>query len=553
MSTSLSENTRGAISGWIAAGLGLSVWALLLLTGVLVASLSQGHFSYSLDDPYIHLAMAEEILRGGYGVNSGEPAAAASSIAFPFLLSGLLALGFDQWASLAINAVATLAAIWLAVAAWAETGVAPPRGLFDRSFITIAVGIAATNLIGVAFTGLEHSLHLALTLACFLGAVRLARRQKADLWWLACLLVQLLVRYEGLGVAFAGAVVLGLSGRWRLGGAIFVGAAGELIAFGAWLVAHGLPPLPSSVIVKSGDIGGGGAGALVGVARGALHNLTDPYGVALAALCVAFAMAARRAEPALDERAGQAPAGWTKAQRRLVAAFPLIVVVGQLAVGQVGGWQFRYSLYAMVLALAALPVVFPVRVAAVRRIDLGVYGLAGLVTALAMSPLARGSFETPLADRAIALQQREMHRLAVDFVKAPVAVNDLGWVSWRNPNYVLDLWGLASEEARQARSKDKTGAWIGPLAAKNHVELIMIYDGWFPTKPKEWVYLGVLDVNARRFGAAASRVTLYAASDAAAIRLRPAVRAWAASLPKRDRFLWADVHPAASLPPVAQE
>jgi hypothetical protein len=35
-----------------------------------------------------------------------------------------------------------------------------------------------------------------------------------------------------------------------------------------------------------------------------------------------------------------------------------------------------------------------------------------------------------------------VHRFAVEYSE-PVAVIDLGWVTYRNDEYVLDLWGLA--------------------------------------------------------------------------------------------------------------
>ena len=86
-----------------------AVAAFLLLCGGLLASvlvLTGGVFSFTLDDPYIHLAMAEEIGRGGYGVNPGEPASASSSILYPFLLAGLLKLGLGQWSALVVNLAA---------------------------------------------------------------------------------------------------------------------------------------------------------------------------------------------------------------------------------------------------------------------------------------------------------------------------------------------------------------------------------------------------------------------------------------------------------------
>jgi hypothetical protein len=53
----------------------------------------------------------------------------------------------------------------------------------------------------------------------------------------------------------------------------------------------------------------------------------------------------------------------------------------------------------------------------------------------------KGTLETPLAGRGVYEQQYQMHRFAVEFYKRPVAVNDLGWVSYRNPNYVFGPLG----------------------------------------------------------------------------------------------------------------
>ncbi len=59
---------------------------------------------------------------------------------------------------------------------------------------------------------------------------------------------------------------------------------------------------------------------------------------------------------------------------------------------------------------------------------------------------------TPLAMNNLYERQYQMGRFARDHWRAPVAVNDPGWVSYRNPNYVLDLGGLASLEARRSRA-----------------------------------------------------------------------------------------------------
>jgi len=48
--------------------------AFLPFFGVIWLTIGQtgGYYEYPLDDPYIHLAMSEQIANGGYGVNAGE-------------------------------------------------------------------------------------------------------------------------------------------------------------------------------------------------------------------------------------------------------------------------------------------------------------------------------------------------------------------------------------------------------------------------------------------------------------------------------------------------
>jgi hypothetical protein len=87
-----------------------------------------------------------------------------------------------------------------------------------------------------------------------------------------------------------------------------------------------------------------------------------------------------------------------------------------------------------------------------------------------------------------------MHRFAVG-LREPVAVNDLGLVAYQNPSYVLDLWGLGSQEARKSRQIAGTDpSYLDRLALKHQVKLAMIYEHWFPVTglPKTWKRIGCL-------------------------------------------------------------
>lgn len=506
--------------------------SLLVLVATLAAS--DGAFGYSLDDPYIHLAMAEEILAGNYGINAGETAAASSSIVYPFLIAGLLAAGAGALAPLIVTGACTVASVLLAVAIFSAAGLPGPRRLSDRAFLVPAIFVLVANLVGLAFTGMEHSLHLAATMAALLGAVRFTSSGRVDAWWLVILIVQPLIRYEGLGVAFAGALILFLRGRVWSGLAVCV-AAGLIVAgFGTWLMSQGLPPLPSSVMVKGSDVAG--ASGIAGKAAAFLdnfsQNVSEQSGFIFLVLAIMFAtvsVAGLRRSRHLAQGQGAGPAA-------LIALFVAVILVGHLFAGRFG-WAQRYEAYAFIAALVALPVVFRDR--AIRFLegrDAPILTLSLIILLLAFAPNVRATLESPEGSRNIFLQQRQMHRLAADYVKSPVAVNDLGWVSYQNPQYVLDLWGLGSEKAREARSAGQGPGWMSELATERGVKLVMIYDAWLPELPAGWVRLGSLTFRGKLVTAAEREVAMYATEPGYVPELNAAIAAWSASLSKRAKF-----------------
>ena len=54
---------------------------------MIILLLNDGMFVYTLDDPYIHLSLAENIINGHYGVNANEYSAPSSSILWPFIIA----------------------------------------------------------------------------------------------------------------------------------------------------------------------------------------------------------------------------------------------------------------------------------------------------------------------------------------------------------------------------------------------------------------------------------------------------------------------------------
>lgn len=94
----------------------LPLATLFSLCGLVLAAilfLNDGQFTYTGDDPYIHLALAENIARGHYGVNLAEYSAPSSSVLWPVLLAPFAPLRVDDLVPLCINLLCTTITVLL--------------------------------------------------------------------------------------------------------------------------------------------------------------------------------------------------------------------------------------------------------------------------------------------------------------------------------------------------------------------------------------------------------------------------------------------------------
>ena len=112
----------------------------------------------------------------------------------------------------------------------------------------------------------------------------------------------------------------------------------------------------------------------------------------------------------------------------------------------------------------------------------------------------------------LADSHRKMARFAHGAWARPVAVNDLGYVSYRSPAYVLDLFGLGNTTAMQLRTGGAPDAWADGLVQEAGVQLIMIYADWVaPGVPAAWTPVGDLEILGPAGYLGGRRVSFYAA------------------------------------------
>jgi hypothetical protein len=150
----------------------------------------------------------------------------------------------------------------------------------------------------------------------------------------------------------------------------------------------------------------------------------------------------------------------------------------------------------------------------------------------------RPLISVPRAALGIYQQQAQLGRLAGTFYHAPIAVNDLGWVSFlRSPDqYTLDLYGLGSYESFRTKDKDRNAAWLDAITREHNVGLVAIYPEWFTHgTPRSWTAVAKLcavDVDTN-LGPVSQRVMLYQTPQADAATVDGAIAQWRAGLPPR--------------------
>ena len=504
-----------------------AVVALCAVLLTLAVVRNDGTFSYSLDDPYIHLAFSEQLAAGHFGLHADTAVAPSSSILWPWLLAIAAGTSWHGLLPLWLNGIALLWILSLLRQLLQRSGLA--GGASSAGGLGVGLILLVSCLLNLPFivsTGLEHGLQIALALALLRGLLDLEEGPLSTpqtLLLLFAIVVGPLVRYESLSLSVAAILYLLWRRRIVLAGVALLLTLLPLLGFSWFLLELDLPPLPSSVLTKSNLSDAfddpafwSSAGDLLSLER--LQQLPDNAGSRQTATLLGALWAT-----ALWRRKLQAP------------ALPLclgLAAVAHLWVGRFAPTE-RYGTYlvAVLVMLLLHRLRHPLQRLAAQSSPLSVVvGLAMVVLPWQATTLQL-ILDTPQACHNIYQQQYQMHRFVTEQYRGPVAVNDLGWVSYRNPEWVLDLWGVGNEDCRLARmGNDPT--WPERQVREQGIGVAMIYDRWFRDRiPSSWRPVAYLRLVGPRITPGDSVVTFYATSEDSYQDVLRAVRRLRATLP----------------------
>ncbi len=505
---------------WVSLGCVLTIAA----TTAWAITTEGGGSPFPLDDSFIHLAMAKNLVNGHWGVTAEEVSNASSAPLYTGLTALLGLVGVPWlWVPILLNVLATILLLG------AASKILRRRETPSRTVTLTMLGLAILlPLPYIAQFGMEHTLHSALALLFVAAAVEALNGESAS----ALLALGPLMMGVRLESAFLiGIAIVCLAGSRRYRDAILLGLASSLpiIALGIWNLSLGEHFLPNSILLKATP---GGDGSilklpLVILQKAVLQAFAAPHFVAVLVVLVAVADAALKQ---------------TRDWRHPRVLWPLAAVLaigGHLAFANVG-WLYRYEVYLVALAIMGLAISAP-------RPKLW-------MLALFVIPLAARGWQCvailPPAILHISAQQLQMARFVhQNFDGEAIAAHDIGAVAFLSNARILDFAGLASRDVLNRRLSGQFNTEdIRRMAKARGTRIAMVYDSWFqgdgdtrqfwigPKLPAEWVKVGEWRMrDAAVVGDQA--VSFYAVSADSLAALQGALKSFASQLPARVRYV----------------
>ncbi len=523
-----------AAFGIAAAGAAVMYLLILRETG--------GRFIYTLDDAYIHMAIAKHIVQNGvWGVTPFGFSSSSSSILWPLLLAAVFKIfGVREILPLCISLAALGLLLFVLYREWTERENRPgwALGMLIAWMLFLPLG-------PILFNGMETMLQALAAVSFAAAAVHTLAEEKPGRLLPLCLLGALAsaVRYEGCFIAAAVCLLLALRGRWKAAILVGLSAAAPVVLYGAYSLGQGWSFLPNSVLIKHSGIDAASPAALWGVLARPFQPIKDidvsrlPVWQSLAVIFLMMLLLRARTVPLR---------GWW--DDRLLPGVLFLMVAVLHSLGIASDWFFRYQAYLNALGIWAIGCagIPALDFNALRRSAPAAIAAASAVLLVAIpliSSAARAIGETPLASRNIWQQQYQMGLFLREFYpQGRVAANDIGAIDFLDDLHLMDLSGLASRPVMQAQ---QDGSWQRDLAgtldvitSAADVHLAVIYDNWFnydpatdrAAVPPDWIRVAEWTIPDNVVCGGAT-VTWYAVGPVEADALRTALVQFSGALP----------------------
>ena len=463
------------------------LWLSLFVLFVAILVMNSGHMIYTIDDIYIHLAISRNLNEFSvFGVTRYEFSSSSSSPFWNLILSaGFLLLGVNDLMPLALNVILASVAVVIVYALLKDIDASP-------RYITgvLLSFVFFTSLPGLVFTGMEHILHIILSLAFVVLSSRILSSKESNSRESLLLFIVTLfasaIRFESIFLVLPVAILFSMKRNWSHALTVLGMAALPWIAYGIVSIQNGWFFLPNSLIVKGIDDLNHGIGWYF--VRGIANLAVSPFLLALLVASIKL--------PRFQDQGFWQIDNITKLL--FVSACLMHLQLARI------GWFFRYEAYLVALGIFTVAVrgrqfLSEFNLASPRiptiQTSLGKNRLYALgLIALFFTPLvARGAlciYLTPIASNNIHDQQYQMALFLDRFYSGEtVMMNDIGFVNYLTDIVCIDKWGIGTLDVGQSWLDGSLSAATIRIAAVDHgVKIAILYLDRLV--PEEWEIVG---------------------------------------------------------------
>ncbi len=499
-----------------------------------IIATNSGMFVYVLDDPYIHMATAKNLVgHSVFGVTKHEFSSGSSSPLWTLLIAAFYwSAGESIFVPFLLNIILSVILVF---------AVFSILDMYDiKPLISAAAGILiifAGSLLSLIFTGMEHILHSLLFLIFILMVSENSTSMKAKpnplsgtLLYAVAFLVTA-VRYESAFVVFIAGILFIARKNIRTGLILWTAGALPLIIMGVVSVMNGWYFLPNSILLK-GNTGflSNPVHFLAGLVYMPVKLLTEnPFLLVLFA-GPAIYLAVRRTGRILNDKYA------------VLAILYILQGIFHLDFAQTG-WFYRYEAYLVISGIVINILLF-------RELSLNTFKIRpsgniakisiALFFAVILSPFFMRAKEScgdvVKASNNIYCQQIQMAGFIGKYYSGrSVALNDVGAVNYYDDINCVDIFGLININTAKAKFKNEFDTKkIDEILKKNNTKLAVIYDSWFyghTALPRNWIKAGewYLDKNVI---CGDDHVSFYAPDSLDYGRLKSELKNFSLSLPE---------------------
>ena len=480
------------------------LWPLVVSIGCLWLSVvilwfdsvykSDWNLIYPLDDTYIHMAIAKNlVVHHVWGVTEyGFSWTSSSPLWTAILAAAYWCVGVRIGVPLVLNAILATAACVFVWVAFRRRGLASSQVL-----VAMLALIFLTSIPSLTMLGMEHVLQLLVDCA-FIYLAAQALIASSDEWPIALIAIAPVVtaaRYEGLFLILPAICLFALRGRLAVASLIFLAAMAPVVGLGLWSMSHGWYFLPSSLMMKGNLPTRFSAGAVLQfVSRPAINLIQAPWLLVLGAVAgVAFYRSLRNSGTI-----------WT--WPGVALAMYLTALAADVTLSRTGiSWYSRYDAYLIGSAVFvfaccwkepscdSLAALFPSPEASI--------GARIATTVIAVVLLSRAGLTTimiPGGANMIYSEQYQVARLLDNYYRGQsVALNDIGVAAYLSDVKITDLFGLATMEATKAQRENQFNpSTLERICSASDVKVAIVYNHVFRGQvfahgnPRGWIEVG---------------------------------------------------------------